>query len=142
MDKCCRITITMKGGRCYSGSEIGASIWEERYVASANSIPSLLMRPWVIGSASPTMHWSQRSMLACTLSGQPLLQSHVRVPLIQISTDSVSQINCGTDLVATANVEELLALMVKVVSPQYIPKLHDKGNTDFQLRRGFLGISM
>ena len=43
----------------YNGSEMGAPIWEERYVASANSIPSLPIRPWVVGSASPAMHWSQ-----------------------------------------------------------------------------------
>ena len=48
----------------YSGSEIGAPIWEERYVASANSIPSLPIRPWVVGCASPAMHWSQCSILA------------------------------------------------------------------------------
>ena len=41
-----------KGKNCYSGSEIGAPICEERYVASANSIPSLPMRPWVVGSVA------------------------------------------------------------------------------------------
>ena len=44
---------------CYNGNEIGAPIWEERYVASANAMPSLPIRPWVVGAASPAMHWSQ-----------------------------------------------------------------------------------
>ncbi len=74
--------------------------------------------------------------------GAPL-QSHVMVPLIQVSTDSATRTNYGPDLdLATADVDELLALIVEVASRQYTPKLHGKGNTDFQLTRGLLGISM
>ena len=74
--------------------------------------------------------------------GAPL-QSHVMVPLIQVSTDATTQTNYGPDLdLATVDVEELLALIVEVASRQYTPKLHGKGNTDFQLTRGLLGISM
>ena len=74
--------------------------------------------------------------------GAPL-QSHVMVPLIQVSTDATTRSAYGADLdLATADVEKLLALVVEVASRQYIPKLHGKGNTDFQLTRGLLGISM
>ena len=74
--------------------------------------------------------------------GAPL-QSHVMVPLIQVSTDATTQNSYGPDLdLATADVDELLALIVEVASRQYTPKLHGKGNTDFQLTRGLLGISM
>ena len=74
--------------------------------------------------------------------GAPL-QSHVMVPLIQISTDSTTQANYGADLdLTTADIDDLLALIVEVASRQYTPKLHGKGNTDFQLTRGLLGISM
>ena len=74
--------------------------------------------------------------------GAPL-QSHVMVPLLQVSTDAATQATYGADLdLATADVDELLALIVKVASRQYTPKLHGKGNTDFQLTRGLLGISM
>ena len=74
--------------------------------------------------------------------GAPL-QSHVMVPLVQVSTDATTQAAYGADLdLATANVEDLLALIVAVASRQYTPKLHGKGNTDFQLTRGLLGISM
>ena len=70
-------------------------------------------------------------------------QSHVMVPLIQVSTDVTTQANYGADLdLATADVDELLALIVEVASRRYTPKLHGKGNTDFQLTRGLLGISM
>ncbi|MYC78745.1 altronate dehydratase [Candidatus Poribacteria bacterium] len=74
--------------------------------------------------------------------GAPL-QSHVMVPLLQVSTDATTQATYGADLdLATANVDELLALIVEVASRRYTPKLHGKGNTDFQLTRGLLGISM
>ena len=74
--------------------------------------------------------------------GAPL-QSHVMVPLIQVSTDAATRTSYGADLdMTTADVDELLALIVEVASRQYTPKLHGKGNTDFQLTRGLLGISM
>ena len=74
--------------------------------------------------------------------GAPL-QSHVMVPLIQVSTDSATQATYGADLdLETANVDDLLALIVEVASRRYTPRLHDQGNTDFQLTRGLLGISM
>jgi len=74
--------------------------------------------------------------------GAPL-QSHVMVPLIQVSTDATTQSNYGADLdLLTAHVDGLLALIVEVASRQYTPQLHGKGNTDFQLTRGLLGVSM
>ena len=74
--------------------------------------------------------------------GAPL-QSHVMVPLLQVSTDATTQTNYGADLDSvSADVDDLLALIVEVASRQYTPKLHGKGNTDFQLTRGLLGISM
>ena len=79
-------------------------------------------------------------MALAHIVGAPL-QSHVMVPLIQVSTDTTTQSNYGADLdLATADVDELLALIVKVASRQYTPKLHGKGNTDFQLTRGLLGV--
>ena len=51
--------------------------------------------------------------------------------------------NYGADLDSvSADVDDLLALIIEVASRQYTPKLHGKGNTDFQLTRGLLGISM
>ncbi len=74
--------------------------------------------------------------------GAPL-QSHVMVPLIQVSTDPGTQANYGADLdLATVDVEKVLALIVEVASRRYTPKLHRKGNINFQLTRGLLGISM
>ena len=76
------------------------------------------------------------------IGGAPL-QSHIMVPLIQVSTDAATQSTYGADLdLETADIDELLALITEVASRQYTPKLHGKGNTDFQLTRGLLGISM
>ncbi|RKU22917.1 altronate hydrolase [Candidatus Poribacteria bacterium] len=81
-------------------------------------------------------------MALAHIVGAPL-QSHVMVPLIQVSTDTATQANYGEDLDSvSADIDDLLALIVEVASRQYIPKLHGKGNTDFQLTRGLLGISM
>ncbi len=74
--------------------------------------------------------------------GAPL-QSHVMMPLIQVSTDAATQAAYGADLDSvSADVDDLLALIIEVASRRYTPKLHGKGNTDFQLTRGLLGISM
>ena len=74
--------------------------------------------------------------------GAPL-QSHVMAPLIQASTDYNTQTNFGADLdLASVDVDEMLTLIVEVASRRYTPKLHGKGNTDFQLTRGLLGVSM
>ena len=81
-------------------------------------------------------------MALAHIVGAPL-QSHVMVPLIQVSTEATTQANYGADLdLETADVDDLLTLIVEVASRQYTPKLHGKGNTDFQLTRGLLGISM
>ena len=81
-------------------------------------------------------------MALAHIVGAPL-QSHVMVPLIQVSTDTTTQSNYGSDLdLLTAHVDGLLALIVEVASRQYTPQLHGKGNTDFQLTRGLLGVSM
>ena len=74
--------------------------------------------------------------------GAPL-QSHVMVPLIQVTTDSTTQNRYGVDVDLTSvDVDELLLLVIAVASRNYTPKLHGKGNTDFQLTRGLLGVSM
>lgn len=76
------------------------------------------------------------------IQGAPL-QSHAMVPLVQVSTDPMTQENYGSDLdLACVDVEEMLDLIVKVASREYVPKLHGKGNIDFQLTRGLLGVSM
>lgn len=74
--------------------------------------------------------------------GAPL-QSHQMVPLIQVSTDASTRDKYGDDMdLDTDDGEAMLACILEVASRRYTPKLHGKGNTDFQLTRGLLGISM
>ncbi len=74
--------------------------------------------------------------------GAPL-QSHVMVPLLQITTDLLTRTRFEADLDLTSvDTEQVLNLIISTASRQYTPKLHGKGNTDFQLTRGLLGVSM
>lgn len=74
--------------------------------------------------------------------GAPL-QSHVMVPLIQITTDSATLTSFKKDVDLTSvNLDTVLKKIMSTASREYTPKLHDKGNTDFQLTRGLLGVSM
>lgn len=76
------------------------------------------------------------------IEGAPL-QSHAMVPLVQVSTDTTTQENFGSDIdLGSVDVEEMLGLIVAVASREYVPKLHSRGNIDFQLTRGLLGVSM
>ncbi|MCY4401905.1 MAG: UxaA family hydrolase [Candidatus Poribacteria bacterium] len=74
--------------------------------------------------------------------GAPL-QSHEMVPLLQVSTDADTIVKYGEDMDSTSvDIDEMLTLIMEVASRRYTPKLHSKGNTDFQLTRGLLGVSM
>jgi altronate dehydratase len=68
-------------------------------------------------------------------------QGHPLVPMIQIGASSVT---ADVDLSAekTDLAEQLLSLLPRVVSGDYIPKATQLGNTDFQMTRGLLGVSL
>ena len=80
----------------------------------------------------------------------PLLQAHPLVPLLQVSADVRSQQRYGDDLdlvlapdgESESGAEQLLEKILQVASRQYLPKLLAHGNTDFQLTRGLLGLSL
>ena len=140
------------------------------WLSAVSRQPSGLLLADSLGTLTPTLAYGQRVEMAGfhvmeTPTDQPTetltglgaagvdlalahivgapLQSHVMVPLIQVSIDAGTQSTYGADLdLVSADVDELLALIVEVASRQYTPKLHGKGNTDFQLTRGLLGISM
>mgnify|MGYP006992706128 CR=1 FL=1 len=40
------------------------------------------------------------------------------------------------------DLQQLFDLISEVASRRYVPRLHDYGNTDFQVTRGLLGISL
>ena len=80
----------------------------------------------------------------------PLLQAHPMIPLLQVSADQATQQRFADDLdVVLANDDpaeivagKLLGSILRVASREYVPQLMARGNTDFQLTRGLLGLSL
>jgi hypothetical protein len=81
----------------------------------------------------------------------PPLQAHPMIPVVQITADKktakvfhkdLDQViepgNRGPEQIA----DQVLHLVLDVASRGYQPKLFGQGATDFQVTRGFLGISM
>jgi altronate dehydratase len=71
-------------------------------------------------------------------------QSHPLVPLIQVSSTALSN---DVDLMVSSRDSEqiaceLLPLIVRVLRREYLPKLFVQGNTEFQMTRGLLGVSL
>jgi len=80
----------------------------------------------------------------------PPLQSHPMIPLVQVSGEArtVKRFGKDLDLVLEANAapeavaERLLEMLCQVLSRRYTPRMFAQGNTDFQMTRGLLGVSM
>ena len=73
------------------------------------------------------------------------IQSHPIIPVLQFSSHFPTIEMYGSDLDFVSNdisFKQLLFLIQRVASREYIPKLHSYGNTDFQVTRGLLGISL
>jgi len=94
-------------------------------------------------------------MLVCI--AKAVWQSHPMVPVIQVRSplplggegqgEGAAQLSHDLDLVLKSKTtdqaaSDLLALIVRVLSRQYTPKLFAQGNTDFQMTRGLLGVSL
>jgi altronate dehydratase len=80
----------------------------------------------------------------------PPLQAHPMVPLLQVSAHgpTVKRHRDDLDLVLEGEGEPdalartLLEQVARVASRDYVPRLFGQGNTDFQLTRGWLGLSL
>jgi len=108
--------------------------------------------------AAPTEHAIETfSGLAATgvevmiahVAGHPL-QGHPMVPLLQVSTDkaAANRFKPDMDLIWDNEAKgdlmagELLELTLRTASREYRPNLFGQGNFDFQLTRGWLGLSL
>ena len=83
-------------------------------------------------------------LIIAHLAGTPI-QSHRMIPVVQISTDPETIETFSSDLDLAEEVldlQQLFDLISEVASRRYLPRLHDYGNTDFQVTRGLLGISL
>ena len=78
------------------------------------------------------------------------MQTHPMVPLVQVSADASTIKRFGKDLDDTLNAsggesalaDQLRAKVLEVASRRYTPRLVGQGNSDFQLTRGWLGLSL
>jgi altronate dehydratase len=105
---------------------------------------------------APTDHWIETAtglgatgvevMLAHVVGRS--LQAHRMIPLLQASSDPETLERHAEDLdvVLEGNrsywTEQMLEQISAVASREYVPRLFEAGNTDFQFTRGLLGVSM
>jgi hypothetical protein len=103
---------------------------------------------------TPTEHWVETltglgatgvELMLAYVTGHPR-QAHPLVPLLQVTSASTDAPSVDVDLVLTAPAatwaDALLHLLLDTASRSYAPKLYAQGNTDFQVSRGLLGISL
>ena len=102
---------------------------------------------------TPTHHWVETltglgatgvEILLAHVAGPPL-QAHPMIPLLQVGSGAEMAWSADMDLTLDDEApwtETILPLVLSVASRAYVPKLYEQGNTDFQVSRGLLGISM
>ena len=102
---------------------------------------------------TPTHHWVETltglgatgvEIILAHVSGSPM-QAHPMIPLLQVASDQAAAWSADMDLTMRGDApwtETILPLVLSVASRDYVPKLYEQGNTDFQVSRGLLGISM
>jgi altronate dehydratase len=105
---------------------------------------------------APTDHWVETAtglgatgieVMLAHVAGRPL-QAHRMIPLVQASSDPESLEKHAEDLDVLLGgdssgwTEQMLETIAAVASREYVPRLFEAGNTDFQFTRGLLGVSM
>jgi hypothetical protein len=76
------------------------------------------------------------------------MQTRAMIPTLQITTmaDASSRFPNAVDVILPSDhatwLETILRALVTVADHTYTPKLYAQGNTDFQITRGLLGVSM
>jgi altronate dehydratase len=126
----------------------------ENTLAYGQAVPS--GKPGLHVMEAPTDHWVETAtglgatgveVMLAHVSGHPL-QAHRMIPLVQASSDpeTLDKHTEDLDVILEVDVsgwtEQMLEAVATVASREYVPKLFEAGNTDFQFTRGLLGISM
>lgn len=110
---------------------------------------------------TPTGHWVETLTglgatgveIILAYTGSRPMQSHPLVPVLQLTAASASgeatiqtADSRDTDLVLGGDpadwANRILQLIGHTASREYRPRLQSQGNTDFQITRGFLGVSL
>jgi hypothetical protein len=126
----------------------------ENTLAYGQAVPS--GKPGLHVMEAPTDHWVETAtglgatgveVMLAHVAGHPL-QAHRMIPLVQASSDPETLERYADDLDVilqedvTEWAEQMLEAVAAVASREYVPKLFEAGNTDFQFTRGLLGVSM
>ena len=105
---------------------------------------------------APTDHWVETAtglgatgveVMLAHVAGRPL-QAHRMIPLVQASSEPETLEKHAEDLDVHLEgdpsgwTEQMLETIAAVASREYVPRLFEAGNTDFQFTRGLLGVSM
>ncbi len=105
---------------------------------------------------TPTQHWSE-TLTGLGATGVEIIlayvtdhprQAHPMVPVLQVTSEHVVPLGQAEDLDlclqgdASRWPQALLRLLLDVAQGDYRPKLYAQGNTDFQITRGLLGVSL
>ena len=105
---------------------------------------------------APTAHWVETTTGLGATGVEVILgavadhpqQTHPLLPLLQVTSDTVMYERSGADLdlLLEGNSDEdavrLLRLVLDTLAGRTVPRLSGRGQDDFQLTRGLLGISM
>jgi altronate dehydratase len=123
-------------------------------LAYGQAVPS--GKPGLHVMEAPTDHWVETAtglgatgveVMLAHVVGHPL-QTHRMIPLVQASSDpeTLEKYAEDLDVILEEDVsewtEQMLEAVAAVASREYVPKLFEAGNTDFQFTRGLLGVSM
>jgi len=84
--------------------------------------------------------------------GEHPLQGHPMIPLLQVASnagtvaaygsDIDAEVDCSGGINDDARARQLLELVMEVASRNRVPRAVEQRNTDFQLTRGLLGVSL
>ncbi|TNJ64000.1 altronate hydrolase [Paenibacillus hemerocallicola] len=105
---------------------------------------------------NPTEHWVETvTGLAATgveliiaLVGNRPMQTHPFVPMLQMASEPAMLQNYDSDLDLllmgdpNAWTKQILERCKQIIERAYTPRLYQQGNVDFQVTRGFLGVSL
>jgi altronate dehydratase len=105
---------------------------------------------------TPTEHWVETltglaatgvEVILAVIDQQPM-PVHPLAPVVQITADLAVAAAYGDDLDLVLSgdsadwIEQIFNLLVRTLQQEYTPKLYQRGNIDFQLTRGLLGVTL
>jgi altronate dehydratase len=132
------------------------AVFGDRSVENTLAYGQAATKPGLHVMEAPTDHWVETAtglgatgveVMLAYVTGHPL-QAHRMIPLLQVSSDPETLEKHAEDLDVILRgdpgewTEEMFGAVAAVASREYVPRLFEAGNTDFQFTRGLLGVSM